>query len=776
MIWKIGEHMTRFIIKIFLVLMLVNTSVFAKTKTIDLHVTYKTVNFTGCAKTAITVNDQIPAPTLHFKIGDKVIINVHNHLDKDTAIHWHGLILPWQMDGVEGISQTGIAPGATFKYEFTLYQAGTYWYHAHAGLQEQQGLYGAIIIDPAIAPDYKYTQDEVIVLSDWSNTRPENILANLKKEGDYYAPDFLLQPSLLQFTRQYNNSSSADKKLILDDYKMMQQMRMSIYDLSDVAYDAYLLNGQPATRPWSSIVTKNDIVRLRFIGATASTIFRIKIPGTTMQVVQIQGNDVEPYDIQDFTIAPGETYDVLVKIEQEQPYIIYAESNDSLGRAYGALLTNHKQRVNYSSVVKFPPPLPTTRHMMSMNHGMDHGMDHHMNMPMNLTSGTKYQNVSAAVETNDPSKVISKEIKMDLYGYMDRYIWFINGVPEYNTQPIIFEPNKRYRFIFTNSSMMHHPMHLHGHWFILRNGHAEFDPLLHTIDVPPGSTVTADVDTDASGQWFFHCHMLYHMMSGMARVFQYSTLLDITNNKATPQNIMQNTQYTNRPIIKVDELRPINKQLVKHPMAHPQHWYYSSFVDIGINPSSNLQKFTFKGLYGPDYNKLELFINDAEISKGKIENADLDIFYWHLLGEFWALKAGVNYFYRPAVTPYWQPGIGLEGIMPYFIDTDLRAYYYEGSAKFDLEFSRDTQLTNNFFLGLGIRSILASKTVANASLGSGLNQMRYIVRPFYRIKPGLDIFVEYEYERAYGDFNRLQLQAGEATVQNTITLGLACVF
>ena len=216
---------------------------------------------------------------------------------------------------------------------------------------------------------------------------------------------------------------------------------------------------------------------------------------------------------------------------------------------------------------------------------------------------------------------------MELSGYMDRCIWFINGVPEYNAHPIPLKTGKRYLIVSFNNSMMHHPMHIHGHWLILRNGHGAYDPLLHPIDIPAGSTVTVDVDADASGQWFFHCHLLYHMMSGMSRVFQYSTLIKITNGEASPQDVIKNTNYFNRPIVRVDEARPIDVSLAKHPMAHPSVIWLSTFLDVGADPIHNVQRLTYKGMYGSDYNKLELFTNDAEINKGTVENADIDIFY-----------------------------------------------------------------------------------------------------------------------------------------------------
>jgi len=848
---------------------------FAANHIIDLIVGYKTVSFAGKPEQAIAVNNQIPAPTLHFREGDHVTINVHNRLNEETAIHWHGMLVPWQMDGVLGISQHGIPPGGVFQYKFTLHQAGTYWYHAHAGLQEQQGLYGAFLIDPRKAPAYKYNKDYVVVLSDWSNTNPDQILANLKKDGDYYASEFPLQPSLAKFIRDYRAGNRDERKTLIEDYKMMQQMRMSIYDISDVAYDAFLLNGRSNSHPWTAIVKKGDIVRLRFIGAGGDTIFHVKTCTTqantqcdvskpAMQMIHVQGNDVKPYPVNDFTVAPGETYDVLFTIKENRPVILYAEAKDKTGAAYGALISSSDQNADYSQVSPFPEPPPVTREMMAnmmmsemgqgthtmttpkkMNmHSMPHMnmMDHSsmkmdppssamqmtrnktypshdtmpnmphsdqppisenmtmngmamndMNMPMEpailgdtiapahspeeaVTIGTKYQNLTAAVKTNDPDKPISGVIRMELFGYMGRFIWFINGEPEYKAKPIVLEPGKRYRIIFTNPSMMHHPMHIHGHWFILRNGHGAYDPLLHTIDVPPGATVTADIDADASGQSFFHCHLLYHMVAGMSRVFQYSSLIEITRGEAQPEDTIKETGYINRPIVRVDEVRPIDISTVKHPMAHPMGLYFANFLDAGADPFNHSQKITFKGMYGRDYNKLQLFANNAEMEKGTVDNADIDIFYWHLLDQFWAVKGGINYFYRPASTPYWQPGIGIEGLMPYFIDTNVRGYYYSGSTKLDIELSRDTQITNNFFVRLGVRSIFASETVTQAAIGSGLNQMRYIVRPYYRLMPGLSVFAEYESEHDYGAFKHILINEGETAGQETLTFGFSVLF
>jgi FtsP/CotA-like multicopper oxidase with cupredoxin domain len=740
-------------------------------KTVELTIDNKVVKFAGAPATALVINGQLPAPTLRFKEGDQVTINVHNKMDEGTALHWHGLLVPWTMDGVEGISQKAIQPGDSYAYKFTIKQSGTYWYHAHSNFQEQQGLYGAIIIDPREPPCHNYDNDFVIVLSDWSNTHPEQIFSNLKKKGDYYSPRFPIQPSLARYIEDYNQASPEELRNLETEYAMMQEMRMSIFDFSDVAYDAFLLNGTTRAAPWTGKVNVGDAVRLRFIGAGGSTIFKVKIPGTSMKIIHIQGHDVEPYTVEDFTISPGETTDVLVRITKDSPYIIYAESGDTLGAAYGVLSTSGTQGLNLEAIKPFPTLKPimmgnTSAHMnMSMTadqmtmHNMDmkdeasSGHEHkdmgHIGIKTDSseTSGTKYQNLKAAYETNDPD-LPAEEIRMDLYGYMGKYIWFINGLMEHETHPIAIQQGKRYRLIFTNSSMMIHPMHLHGHFFILRNGHGAYDPLMHTIEVEPGATVVADFDANTSGQWFFHCHHLFHMMSGMARVFQYSTL------PTEPHTSEQ-------------------AHLIDHPMGHPPHIHQSTILDLGYDPYHNVQKGTFKFMLGWDYYKLQLYSEDAEVKKGKIENADLDIFYWQSISEFWAIKGGMNYFYKPARKAYVQPGIGIEGIMPYFIETNCRAYLHKSSIKLDLQLSRDTQITNNFFIRTSIRPIMATKTVREDYIGSGLNEVEYILRPYLSVHPKWALFTELNHRQNYGTLKKSLRRNNETYRETTLTVGIS---
>jgi len=725
------------------------------TRTVDLVVGYKTICVAGKPRQAILVNNQLPGPTLRFTEGDHVTINVHNHLDKPTAIHWHGLLVPWQVDGVENITQKGIPPGGVFKYKFTLMQSGTYWYHSHAGIQEQRGLYGSIIIDPLKPPAYQYDKDFVVVLSDWSNTLPKNLYANLKKNGDYYSPLFPIQPSLQRFICDYKKANKCERKKLVMTYKMMQKTRMSFYDFSDIAYDAYLLNGKPPSNPWRGQVSLGDTVRLRFIGAGASTIFKVKIPGTQMQMVHIDGNDVEPYPVDSFKIAPGETYDVLVKILKSDPYLIYAESIDTFGAAMGGLVTSPNQKIACAHVKPFAQPKPVKK----------------AKGPQARIG--KYTKIKAAVKTNNPNKPIYRTIHMDLEGYMDRYMWFINGKPDFNSGPIMLVPGKRYRIVFHNNTMMQHPMHIHGHWFIVRNGYGEYDPLLHTLNIAPGEIIVADIDADASGQWFFHCHHLYHMVAGMARVFQYTTLLEVAEGKRAPENTVYKLPYTNQAVVRVDKTMPIITSLIKHPVAHPPKRYLASFLDVNEDPFHNTQQVTFKGLFGKDCNKLQVYMNEAQITKGKIEELCVDFFYWRLLSQFWAIKGGVNYVYRPAKTPYLQPGIGIEGLTPYFIDTDLRVYYHKGSFKADLELSRDTQICNNFFISTGARAILATKTLPEDEIGSGLNEIELTVRPFWRLNPIVNIYCQYQYTSQHAALKRLMQRSNQATTEKLYSIGIS---
>lgn len=741
-------HQTLLYITLFYLLIFLLAPVgLAAHRIVDLNVGYKTVNFTGEPARAIAVNDQIPGPTLHFKEGDEVTINVYNHLDQGTSMHWHGVLVPWQMDGVEGVTQQAIPPGGVFHYRFTIKQSGTYWYHAHSDFQEQEGVYGAMVIEPE-HQTVQVDKDMTIVLSDWINEDIKQVFANLKKSGDFYSSKFPMQPSLLGYFKDENAAKSPmGKQMMSNAYHMMENMRMSIYDLSDVAYDAFLLNGKTIEDPWTSLVRVGDTVRLRFIDAGASTIFHIKIPDTKMQVIAVDGNLIQPYTVNTLSMSPGETYDVLVKIKEARPYIIYAESNDHLGAAVGALLTQEDQPVDYQAVTPFPKPQPVMmmgekQHHMSSK-GTQSSQKAQMKSTASLLMSTKYDVLQSPVKTNNP-KVSIETIHMTLGGYMDRYIWFLNGKPFYDAKPIMIQHGHWYRLVFTNKTMMHHPMHIHGHWFILRNGHGAYDPKLHTIDVPPGKTVIADFYAGESGQWFFHCHNLIHMKAGMANIFRY---------KDTPTEAFK--------------LLSGDKRV---------RWYFANNIDLNADFFNHTYEGTLNARFGSDYNKLQIYSRDLEVENNRLASANADVFYWRLLSQFWAVKGGLNYVYQPAGSPYIQPGIGLEGLLPYFIETDLRAYYHGGSAKLDVDISRNTQLTHRIFLRTGVEVIIASKTVTDDEVGAGPNALQWVVQPSYRVNPNVSIYLEYQRTDYFGANKRLLNAVSEATAENNYSVGIEVLF
>jgi FtsP/CotA-like multicopper oxidase with cupredoxin domain len=770
-------------INFFLILCCIVPNLYAQTQTVDLTVAYKEVNFAHKKMMAIAVNGQIPGPTLHFQEGDDVIIRVHNQLKVGTSVHWHGLLVPWRMDGVEHVTQEPIAPQGEFTYHFKIKQSGTYWYHAHADLQEQQGLYGAIIIDSKIPPAYHYDKDFPIVLSDWSNENPDNIYKHLKQEGDFYSQALPLQPTLQQFFKDLSGKTKAEKEQIWKAYWDMEIMRMSTYDLSDVAYDAFLLNGKTQYEPWQQFVKVGDTIRLRLIGAGASTVFKIKIDNEPLAVVEVQGNDIKPLEVKEITLAPGQTIDVLLKIKEKKPYSIYAESLDTSGYAVGILNPTDTPITHIPAVTPFPQPPPMSMSgmdhtmpemdMPAMSHDMS-AMDNKVAMPENDDEAQQWQ---ALKPTNDPNKSVTV-LTMRLGGYMDRYMWFINGLPEYLAKPILIEPGKRYRFVFLNETMMHHPMHLHGHWMILRNGHGAYDPLVHTIDVGPFQTMTADFDADAgSGWWYFHCHNLYHMKAGMARVLHYDTSDDVgsdTSIKGSAVPTVTGADAMTDTEMKQNELPATTGSDVMTKTAHPAGTVLTNDWQYGHDFARNVDQITATTLYGGDYNKLQLYTNQAQITRGTVTDADVDMFAWHVLNDFWAIKGGINYSYRPAA--YWQPGAGLEGTLPFFIATNIRSYWHDGSGEIDVDLSRNIPLIGNWSLYTEIEAIAATQSLDYAQIGQGFNNIQYTIGPSYQLFSSLALQLQYQYTRNYGDTASILKANSQGPTSSLLTLGLEAVF
>jgi len=518
---------------------LLPTTTWSTTHTVDLRMEYQTVTLGNKPVKAITVNGQIPAPELRFTEGDEVIINLHNTLDEPGSIHWHGLLVPYKMDGVPWVSMPPIAPGDTFQYRFTLKQSGTYWYHSHSQLHEQQGLYGAFIVEPKVEP-LRYDQEVTLVLSDWADRHPNETYRNLKKDGDYYKQ---FRPSWKFFWDEYKTADDDKRQQIRQTIAHMQQMRMGVWDWGDVAYDAFLLNGKTAKQPWTARANKGETIRLRVINGGASSYFNLKIAGAeNFRVVAVDGQSVEPVEAERILLGMAETYDILVDITEDKPYYVYAEAQDRSGYAVAALKTQSDQP-NTTNITPFDDPwfsdtshdhtaMSSSTEPSPSNNG---NIAHHQHQSHGKKSDNLgqikqvvklgYEHLRSTFLTRDPSQeqeVI--DITLKLTGNMERYIWSFDNIRYHDAEPILFEEGKTYRMTLINETMMHHPIHIHGHWFILDTGNGNHNPRKHTIDVPPMGQQVAWVQAQDSGKWFFHCHNLYHMKAGMTRLIKYTNL------------------------------------------------------------------------------------------------------------------------------------------------------------------------------------------------------------------------------------------------------------
>lgn len=496
----------------------ISAPAYAKTTEYNLTIERLPVNITGKTLKKVTVNGGIPAPTLRFTEGDEAVIHVTNKMDVATSIHWHGLILPGEMDGVPTFNGfPGIMPGETFTYRFTAKQTGTYWYHAHSGAQEQDGLYGSLIFSPKGKDPIQADRDYVVVLSDFIDDDGDEVMSNLKKVSDYYATNRL---TLGDF---FDDAKARGWDRAWTDAKHWGEMRMARTDLADVSGYVFLVNGKAPEQNWTGLFTAGERVRLRFINASAMSFFDVRIPGLKMSVVQADGQDIEPVPVDEFRFAPAETYDVIVTPQDSKAYTIAAESIDRSGFAIGTLATSEGQRGEI--------PQPRERALLTMaDMNMDMMMkdDPDMEMtPADMISGwaktgapegdkaLSYADLRYAgiqKDTRQPERTID----VNLGGNMERFIWTINGKKFSDAEPIKLRYGERVRLKFTNETMMAHPMHLHGMFVQLENGQpAEKLPNKHTVIVPPGGSYSVLVTADAAGEWAFHCHLLYHMMAGM---------------------------------------------------------------------------------------------------------------------------------------------------------------------------------------------------------------------------------------------------------------------
>ena len=601
---------------IFLILILTSSlSIHAQITEYELTIAREKINITGESADAMTINGSIPGPVLRFTEGDTAIIHVYNKMDIETSIHWHGLLVPPNMDGVPLVSFPPIAAKTTFTYKFPIRQSGTYWYHSHTSLQEQSGVYGSIVIEPKEKKQYDNLKDFVLLLSDWTDENPYSALRLLKRGSEWYSLEKGSAQSIF----------GAASVGMLGDYFSRELQRMPAMDIADIAYDRFLINGTPE----SFIDAKpGETVRLRIINGSASTYFYVEFAAGDMTVISADGTEVEPFKIKRMLMGVAETYDVIINIPESGMYEFRATAHDGSAYASAWFGNGMKHKAPYIpnpnlylsmgglSFSKVFALTPAGAMGMSdskveagmfdkpgMNMDMDdmemHNMgemdmeeDHsgemnmhdmhmelsdsnkmdHQNMVMNMKDETEkmgggedvianqdeerkgkrfgnnfgllggdvasskrlevdgmdkerpdppYDKLRALKPTNFSKEKPVREIRLTLDGDMERYVWFINNKPLSESDYIKINEGEVVRFIMINRTMMHHPMHLHGHFFRVINKQGDYSPLKHTVDVAPMSTTVIEFFANEVGDWFFHCHLLYHMKSGMARVVHY---------------------------------------------------------------------------------------------------------------------------------------------------------------------------------------------------------------------------------------------------------------
>ena len=511
----------------------------------DLTIGETLMNFTGSPRVAVTLNGSVPAPSLRWREGDTVTLRVTNTLGEDTSVHWHGILLPANMDGVPGLSFNGIRPGETHMYRFTVRQAGTYWYHSHSGFQEQRGMYGALIIEPREPEPFGYDRDHIVMLSDWTDENPERVFAKLKKQSHYYN---FRQRTLGDFVRDIRERGFGST---LSDRLAWGEMRMTATDLADVtgATYTYLMNGHAPNGNWTGLFQPGERVRLRFINGGAASYFDVRISGLKMTVVATDGQHVHPVTVDEFRIASGETVDVLVEPSGQDAFTIYAQSMDRTGYARGTLAV----RDGLSAPVPALDPRPVLT-MADMGHDVHAG--HDMSATRGHTSGdamfhpasergnplVDMQAMSPVSRLDDPGvglrgngrRVLTyadlrslsadpdgrepgRTVELHLTGHMERFVWSFDGVKFSDAEPVRLTYGERTRFVLVNDTMMAHPIHLHGMWSDIEDDDGQFHLRKHVVDMPPGTRRSFRVRADALGRWAFHCHLLYHMRAGMFR-------------------------------------------------------------------------------------------------------------------------------------------------------------------------------------------------------------------------------------------------------------------
>lgn len=691
-----------------------------RTVTYDLYVNDTLVNYTGKTRKALAINGQIPAPTLYFTEGDTAVIRVHNCMDEPTSIHWHGILVPNEQDGVPYLTTAPVASHTTHIYTFPIVQNGTYWYHSHAGLQEQEGLYGAFVIrkrdDDSGRTQTDRLLDYTIVLSDWTNTSAKEVNRRLHTDSDWAS---IKKKS----TQSYGEALRAGH---LGTKFKNEWKRMDAMDVSDVYYNRFLLNGAP--QQYLSQLRAGDKVRLRIVNGGSSTYFWLQYAGGKITVVAADGKDIVPVEVDRMIIAVSETYDIVVAVTQnDTSYQLLATAEDRSGSA--SLLLG-------SGILKPVPPLPKLNYfagmkmmnkMMKMNGDMDNmGMKMSMQkMDMNRTMYPEindsvkvvtlnYTMLKSPVKTELPASAPMKELHLELTGSMDRYVWSLNNKTLSEADLIRIKEGENVRIIMHNNTMMRHPMHLHGHFFRLNNKQGKYAPMKFTLDILPMETDTIEFNADerSRGDWFFHCHVLYHMMSGMSRVFRYE------DSPVNPQ-------------------LPDSAKALRKVYAMDRKFYFTARNDFAFNGNNGRMELSntrwgIQAEWQLGYKDKDGYEVEARFGRytGKKQ------WFFPYIGAYWSYRQGEegekNIFgQKVRNNNQWAGTIGLRYTLPWLVVLDSRIDTY-GRVRFQLE-------RENIALTARLRMNMMVNTEVEYAFG-----LRYILLPY------LSVSANYNSEMKFG--------------------------
>ena len=678
---------------VFLIL-LISFSLVAKEVKYELVIENREVEIGGKIHKKFTVNGGIPAPILRFTNGDYAKINVINKTNDKTLIHWHGLLIPNDQDGVPYINSLPIEPNSSKLYEFPIIQSGTYWYHSHVMFQEQDGIYGAFIIDEK---NTKYSQsEETVILSDFSHESGEQIHRNLKKDGEYYAIKKGFVQSWLKSLKTGTFWTKMKNSL----------QRMEGMDYADIGYDHFLANGEPLTR----IPYKDKKIKLRVINGSASSIFKLTYANGPITIIGNDGTYIEPVDVDILRVSVAETYDILLDADNENAYELRATSIDNSGFS-STIIGNQEE---YKKAPKMPWVNPMSMDMGHMMGMMDMGffsglamnyrnefldvprklkaVESEYSLPKNESSmknmshgmhmghsGSKKMKMGSKMKEYDYSMAKAKtafKVKENqklltynftLNGNMENYVWTINGSPLGPESYIKIKKGYRVRFVMKNTTMMNHPMHLHGHFFRVLNKNGFYSPKKHTVNVDPLSTVTFEFEANEEKDWFFHCHVLYHMMDGMARIIRYE-------DNPGPKDIEE---------ARID--------------SHEFNYYKKPFLSTKALFQSN-----FSRVEGKVFNT-KYMLEYALVSDYKDGNSEGEIHIARTLTRYLSLYAGVKTESEEDWDLDTSATVGLTWTLPLNIAIDIK-YQPDLEEKYEIELENSIQLTDRLQLNLAYTS------------------------------------------------------------------------